>query len=372
MMNKLSLKVCLFLIPFILAAIVPVIFLALSKENFYSLNKVVISNKPYLVGYGYNENNYKYLKWSNLKDNPRYDIVTLGSSRVLQFRKGMFNSSFYNAGYTIESINDFKPFLLSISKEKYPKYLIISLDQWMFNKSWDNLNSKPTKTKWTESFTFLPSLLTVRSIWKDLLSHKYSISLFSEKTKINIIGLNAYVNGRGVRNDGSFSYGNHITDLLKNDTVNEAQFADVYERIRVGNNRFQYGKHINAKSKKVLNDFLQYCNNNKICVIAFLPPFADKVYNRMIESGKYQYFKDVEPQIGVLFKKYNYELYDFSSSSSCNSSDAEVIDGLHGGEKTYLHIVLNMLRSGSKLNEVADSAKLKRDLVSATTRYNVY
>ena len=52
----------------------------------------------------------------------RFDVWALGSSRVLQFRSRMFEKSFYNAGYTMEGVGDFLPFMQSIPAEKYPEY----------------------------------------------------------------------------------------------------------------------------------------------------------------------------------------------------------------------------------------------------------
>lgn len=119
----------------------PTYILWSSKENFHEIDKILNSKENYPIGCAHNEVNYHYLKWANLNLNQRRNVWALGSLRVLLFRENMFDVSFYNAGYTVESLNDFLPFLESIPDSKYPEYIIIGLDQWMFNSKYDELNS---------------------------------------------------------------------------------------------------------------------------------------------------------------------------------------------------------------------------------------
>jgi hypothetical protein len=178
------------------------------------------------------------------------------------------------------------------------------------------------------------------------------------------IGLNAIVNNRGYRNDGSMNYGNQVDKLIRNDsTVADFHYADTYNRIDKGIRRFQYARSINAAALPVLDDFLGFCKANNIYVIGFLPPFADKVFNKMTESGNYGYLKEIYPGIAPVFKKYGFEVYDFSTVASCESDDGETIDGFHGGEITYLKMLVKMLESGSQLSQVARLEKLRQDIL---------
>ena len=135
---------------------------------------------------------------------------------------------------------------------------------------------------------------------------------------------------------------------------------------------FQHGKSINNRALKELNELLWYCKSNYIEVIAFLPPFADKVYNMMEESGNYHYMKEIYPKVLPIFKKYDYEVYDFSSVTFCNSNDDETIDGFHGGELTYQKLLINMLDSGSILNQVTTAERLKGDLLHKKSNFLIY
>jgi hypothetical protein len=374
-MKRFIVRLLIFLTPLIIFLIPPTLVLFLSKEAFYGINKILSDNEKYLIGYSYQENNYGYAKWTYLNSNNKKNVWTLGSSRVLQFREEMFDVPFYNAGYTIISINDFRPFISSFPKGKYPKYLILGLDQWMFNKSFDDLKTTPAVDSWKNSFTYYSDLFpTYKTIYRDLEKGKYTFSsLLSESDSYTKIGIYAKVKDTGLRNDGSFYYGDQIEKLIKKDSsARDFNYSNTLSRIKYGNKRFQHGKSINNRALKELNELLWYCKSNDIEVIAFLPPFADKVYNMMEESGNYHYMKEIYPKVLPIFKKYDYEVYDFSSVTLCNSNDNETIDGFHGGELTYQKLLINMLDSGSILNQVTTAERLRGDLLHKKSNFLIY
>lgn len=353
---------------------VPTYILWGSGENFKAIDTVLVSNEKYLIGYLYNENNYKYLKWAHIHLNERKSVLALGSSRVSQFRENMFDTTFYNAAYAISSVDDFRPFLKSISKEKLPKYIILGLDQWMFNSAFDELNSTPSVDMWQNNFTFFPKLFpTYKMIYEDLFKRKYTFSTLKKEDPLHKIGLNAILNNTGFRNDGSVNYGSQIAKLTNNDkTVFDHDFLNTLDKIKQGDWPCQYGKSVNGKALLELNKLLVFCKMNDINVIAFLPPFADRIYDEMNKSDDYGYMKEIYKIVKPYFNKYNFEFYDFSSVSTCNSNDAETIDGLHGGELTYQKMLISILDAGSILNKVSNVKKLKNDIANKKNNYIVY
>ena len=374
-MKRFLINAFIFTSPIIIYFTIPSLLLWKSKENFYRIEKVLSGSDPYLIGYAYNENNYGFIKWANLQFGDKKSIWAVGSSRVLQFRKNMFDSSFYNAGSTISSINDFRPFIKSIPHSKHPKFIIISLDQWMFNEFYDSLHTTPTIESWQNSYSFFPKLLpTYTTVYTHLFDGKYSFaSLMNDTEPRKKIGMNAMMNNTGFRNDGSFLYGEQIKKLLSNDsTANDFKYSDTFDRIRKGNKRFQYCPSVNKKALVELNELLKYCKDKQINVIAFLPPFADSVYNKMSESNHYFYLKEIYSCAKPIFDKYHFEIHNFSSMSLCHSNDSETIDGFHGGEVTYQKLLINMLENGSVLNEVANVKRLKNDLKNKKNNYAIY
>ncbi len=149
----------------------------------------------------------------------------------------MFQTSFYNAGYTIKSIGDFKSFLEGIPKNKYPTYLIIGLDQWMFNINWNNGGVAGQQNNyWSSSFSKYPKFDTYISVYKDLIKSKYGLNVITNNFSTKKIGLRAIVNNIGFRKDGSLYYGEQIYKLISNDiTAKDYKFNNTFSRIKNGN-----------------------------------------------------------------------------------------------------------------------------------------
>lgn len=364
-MKRFLIECCMFDMLILALLIPPCIFLMKTKENFKDIDKIIEDSDDYLIGYAYNENNYKYLKWKTIDVKSRNTLIALGSSRVLQFRDKMFNTVFYNAGYSVSKISEFKLFLESIEECKYPKYLIIGLDQWMFNSNWDDMNTPKNnlEDKWKDAFQLTPNILIVFQVWRDILKGKYrGIDIKKDNAKIKV-GLNAMVNNKGFRNDGSFSYGKQIAKLINNEgQAEDLKFVETLDHIKDGTGRFIFTNTINPLAFKELENLLSYCQENRIYLIAFIPPFADKVNAALNANNGSSYMANIYKDAKVYFEKYNFELYDYSYLKYFNSNDKEMIDGFHGGEIAYLKILISILNSGSILNTVASIDELKKEL----------
>jgi hypothetical protein len=92
----------------------------------------------------------------------------------------------------------------------------------------------------------------------------------------------------------------------------------------------------------------------------------------MLGTGDYDYLKDLPFQLESVFADSGFEFYNFPNVSSSGSSDAEVIDGFHGGELTYGKMLIKMLESGSELNNITNLERLKKDVNNPVNRYLLY
>ncbi len=372
-MKNFKIKILLFITPLVVMLIPPMYLLLSTGENFKKIDKMIMKDEPFLIGYAFNEQNYKYLKWQTIMSRPKYDVMALGSSRVLPFRKQMFDASFYNAGYTISSLNDFLPFLNTIPSGKYPDFLIIGIDQWMFNAAWDSMENPVSKDQWENAFKYKPTANTIINVWEDVIAWKYDLNSLDKDDLFERVGMNAVFNNSGFRNDGSFYYGGQIEKLLNNDeAANDYHYENTLDRIEKGDRLFQYGKQINPEAFIELEQILGLCRKNNIQVVAFLPPFATKVNDELQRRGEYEYMNLIYSSSKHLFDRYGAEFYDFSHLETINSDDGETIDGFHGGEVAYLKIMIKMLESDSELNKVSDLIKLKLDLKSSKNRLEIY
>ncbi len=375
-MRKFLLRSVLFIVPAILALVPPFFALKASGEVYTSVDNLIVERKKYLIGYAYNEQNYGYLKWKEVVSRKKMAVMALGSSRVLQFRDNMFDSSFYNLGYTVKSIAEFVPFLKSIPPANYPSVLVIGLDQWMFNKKWDALSKKRPAVMQFNFKGSAPGVSSLAKVWHDLYYRRYSFRTILNGRNdqlITRIGINAVIKNTGFRNDGSMLYGRQISGLTKHDsTVQDFNFRDTRRRIRIGGERFEFGDKVNEMAIVELDSLLSFCQANHIYVVAFTPPYADGIREAMELNGKYGYIKDVYPKCLPVFQKYEFELWDLNHLSTYNSNDSEVIDGFHGGEVTYLKMLIYMIGKGSRLKHYTDLEKLKADLGHKENDYIVY
>ena len=374
-MKKLILKIIIFCIPLILVLLPPSLYLFKIKENFFDIENFIESSNSdkYLIGYTYNEKNYKFLKWKIINTKPKYEIWSLGSSRAMQFRSEMFDSSFYNAGFTIGRINEFLPFMKSIDNSKYPDVLIVTLDTWMFNTKHDKVDDVVDETKWINSFKMYPNFTIFKSAWVDLIKDRFSQNKTYNTEGYFRVGYNALYKNSGFRKDGSFYYGEQIKKLLTNDTTcSDYQFKSTFTKIDRGIDRFEFGNKANPKAFEELEKFLQFCKKNSIQVIVVLPPFAESTYNKMVTSGKYEYIKSIPKKCYNITKNYGFECYDLTSPKMISSVDNEFIDGFHGGEKVYIKMLITILEKESILNRKTNIDQLKNNLNNSISDYQVY
>jgi len=374
-MKKLILKIIIFCIPLILVLLPPSWFLYSIKENFFDLENFILNtnSKNYLIGYTYNEKNYKFLKWKTINAKSKFDVWSLGSSRAMQFRSEMFDKSFYNAGFTVGRINEFLPFMKSIDQSKYPDILIVTLDTWMFNPKYDKVDDIIDETKWANSFKMYPDFTTLKTVWGDFIKYKFSPNKIYTTEGYFRVGYNALYKNSGFRNDGSFYYGEQIQKLMtKDSTCSDYQFRSTFTKIDKGIDRFEYGNSFNPKAFEALEKFIYFCKKNNIKIVLLFPPFAETIYKKMIESGKYAYIQNISEKCYDIAKKHNFEFYDFTAPQKINSADDEFIDGFHGSEKAYLKMLIAMLEKKSILSTKTDVDRLKKDLNNSISDYQVY
>lgn len=371
-MKKFLLRLLFFTIPLVAFLFPPGLVLLRSGENFTDIDALIKTEESFVIGYAYNEDNYKYLKWKTIESHERFTAMTIGSSRVLQFRPQMFDKSFYNAGYTVVTINDFVPFLSFLSNEKLPSYLIVGLDQWMFNESTDRLETIPPVQMWENAFGFMPTTSTIINVWGDLLSLKYGPDIAMQYNPKRV-GLNSLVRNTGFREDGSILYGEQKKKRLSNDSSSwDFGNSDTFNRIKNSSRPFQYGETLNPKALNKLNELLLFCKQREIKVIGVLPPFANGVYTKLSSMDQYRYMKMIYPVCKPIFENYGFELYDFTNPFTTDSIDTEFFDGGHGSEVTGLRILLEILRSNSSLDDLCNRIKLNEHLNNRKSSLEVY
>jgi hypothetical protein len=319
--------------------------LAYNSQELMHINtiiKIQQSNDDILVGTAI-QNIDAQLKFETVKIlNP--DILALGTSRVMQFRREYFSDDilFYNAGGVVANLVQYIDFIDAL--EQNPEYIIIGLDQYFFNENY----AKQDQSHAVYTYNYNPINIVINSFRKIL---KKEISLYPTYIYNNNIGLTARVYGDGFRKDGSYFY-----NRIMNDPNSEYSskfifpFQDTVKRIDAGNARFEYGEDIYMESVRQIILLLNECQKRNINVIGFIPPFAPYINFKMEESGNYNYIKKIYTKLSPIFEQFHYEFYDFTDFSYI-TDDSMYIDGFHGNDDVYYNILLDIKHNDSILGK---------------------
>lgn len=295
--------------------------------------KQLTSNEKVVYGTALHDIKIDYKNYMLGKIHPK--IVSLGSSRVMQFRDYMFSKQFYNLGGVMTSVHRGVNFAPRIIKEA-PDLVIIGADIWWFNEKFHSLNyhrwEKPIKNSGDVSpkFKFNDILSIAKWYLKGRISTKeISNQIFIGGRHIGIAGLR----GDGFGPDGTQYY---TRTMIGEKVSQDIKFSDTLRMVNSGVDKFLYSSVANNQHVDRFTRLVKTMENNKIHVIIFLPPFAPEVYARMNElEDKYSYINELRGKLkarGIIF-------HDFTNPSTLGSNSCEFIDGFHGGEVTYLRIL---------------------------------
>lgn len=303
-----------------------------------------------LIGYGYNEQT-AYYKWQNA-NYYQADIIALGTSRAMQFKKTYFSGEFYNCGGGVAgNYDEYRNFLENLSYE--PNIMILDLDTWVFNHEWN----------WScyTYDTFIPILKTdrklqsmIKAMLEDWLDGAWTWRDLKRKYPNNI-GFNGKVRDAGFMYDGSYYYGNEYRNP---ECQEDYMFIDTKKRIASGYGRFEYGEHIDPETIKRLQELLLYCSEHNIYVVGYTAPFAPSIYEQMQTSGQYHYLDEIAPACKKIFDSYGFEFYDYADGSTLGVTDNYFLDGFHGSEVTYAYIIQDMVAHDSKIARYVNDEKL--------------
>lgn len=356
---KLCVKLFIFLLPFCLF-FSPVI---LSGEYFGGGYYAIRQNtdKQSMLYGPIAEDQYKYYKAEAARlANP--SVLALGDSRALTIPAFFFKRdvSFYNAGYSVVDTADMQYFLEHQNTQDMD-YVIISLSHFSFNSNFRDIE-QPTHT----DFSTQSSLHGVHGIdfassgqffIKSLMAGNFA---FVENTfKPNIAGLNAKANQNGMLNDGSYFYGEVFRKTASGQSAGD-RVADTLNRIEHADRAFQHGEHVNPNAIDSLEEFLEFCTERNIYVIAYAPPYAPTVNEAMDQhGGDYGYQKEMLALLPSIFTAHGYEFHDYTDAAFLGCTDDFYIDGFHGSEVVFLRMFIDMIENGSRLKDICDLSDLQ-------------
>lgn len=304
-------------------------------------------------------------------------IVAIGSSRVMQFREEIFNTSFITTGGAANYLNEGLLFLKEMTKHHKPEIIILGLDFWWFNekfyqpKIFDKQEKKEIDIKSKINQTL--SMVIKGEIGFDIF--EYILKDTNDITSYKNIGLRSLKYSNGFRKDGSYQYTSFILGDEKNSDI---KFSNTYDRINHGNSRFEYANHISKERVEIFNEIIKFAKDNDIKLILFIPPLANEVVEKMNSIGdKYNYVSEFRK----LVKETDIENYDFHDMRGYYKDSCEFVDGFHGGDVAYQRILKKMYDQNSSLSKYLNIELINKSIsenagktltIFDKTKYKIY
>ena len=358
------LKVLLILLVIVFSLFIPGLLFIMNSGEMLSSKEIVDiqlkkKNELCIVGSGFHDNSNAYYKALFTKVKPK--IVSIGSSRIMQFRSAFFDKPFITIG-AMTNLERGMYFIDNVIQQSPPDIVIIGLDVWWFNENYIspdvNVIIDPSRYDINHR-NLIYSTKEITSVYQWIREKKITLNEFFN----GMIGRDSESSGIGVRGiydrsgfgpDGSHYYTNIVTGQKH---AEDPFFDETKERIEGGRNRFQYGEIVHNKHINLLKKILSTLHNKDIETIIIFPPFAEAVNNAMDMMGeKYQYIDDLKAKLKELGIYY----YDFTNARLLGSDDCEFVDGFHGGDLTYAKILKYIYDKDPSIREYINISYLER------------
>ncbi|HCC20919.1 MAG TPA: hypothetical protein DEP88_06695 [Verrucomicrobiales bacterium] len=268
------------------------------------------------------------------------ETVALGTSRVLPFRDFCFTNpeSFYNCGRAVGKLKDFSAFVSAFPGKK-PKVIILGLDQDFFNVEDEDLVKMPRSYSYNNTSYGTKLVKGSKAFFEACKDGKVETGDPTEGGQ-TFIGRNARLYHAGYRADGSYCCGRIMRQVGE---AGDYGFETTIHRIDKGKGRFAPASQIHQDAISEVAKFLKQCRELDIHVVAFLPPYASKVYERFNEDASaYPYVFDLHRQLEPVFEAEGIVCMDYSDIGSLGANDFETTDGFHGSEVCYLKLLKNL------------------------------
>ncbi len=339
------LKLALFALPFALAFLIFSGFLVYTGESVPMSTVIALqmSDSPvmYRPRFGARDATFKMLSIDARKP----QIITIGSSHVLQFRSMFFNRqphAFYNAGGPAFSLDQVEEILRRIDPDALPKFVIFGIDSVWFNDAYvypiDYQAHDPND---------LETLFQVNRGVMQILLQKEPIDvglLLARREPLRgglALGWRAIRDGQGYRNDGSEQFGDFI---VKHYLWPQNERQHHLDLLRDGKEMYIPGDTVSPSRLAQMERILQFCRQHGIQPIGFPQVFSPTQYQQMMADGQHTYVWKLTPLLQDLFARYGGRYFDYSNGAALGGTDDDFYDGWHASERLTLHMYIEFLK----------------------------
>lgn len=313
---------------------------------------------------------FKYLTLQELKP----QVISLGTSRVMQFRSEMFAKgvSFFNGGGLIQHLRDLEEYSIDLPTDSNLKLVILGVEFWWFIDSFSEQAEKQKhfdiEVQKDDVFNGVAHANLFQTFIRDLIGlsksgdqpdFKSFISSLNESDSAGAtsryLGWYAKRKRAGFRSDGSFDYGESFSV--------SAKFYDREKVLdRLSNNDWKATRGIGISEQKVLRlvDSLERIKKKGVQIVLFLPPFPSEVLRQLSSSKEYStLWREYVTVLPEILRQKSFSVINATSTRDFGFDDSCMIDGLHALE-TFHVALLNILANqrGSVLNRFVNTEYL--------------
>lgn len=285
----------------------------------------------------------------------RADVVLLGSSRAMQFVASPWRVPAFNAGGAMRDLESGEIFVDAILEEYRPKQVIFLLDWWWFSTT--RRPDAPTDASPETPLTLHEFLQPASWLWNGSLKPRdISTLLFSPSELAPGIGIPARFGDAGWDPFGHYDYGLGLTlpsgavDVGFKDTL-----GDIARKSK-RNDRAPWNP-ISEQYWNRLEALVAQLQDHDVEVILVLPPVVGPVYDWLAAQPEPNIVNEVRRRLASLPAL----TFDFHDPRSVGTDSCEFVDGIHGGEVTYLRVLDAMAADPtSHLGNALDQPMIKR------------
>ncbi len=264
----------------------------------------------------------------------RPEILIVGSSRVLAFPGQAFGISVLNAGNASNSLAQARAFIEDATAIAKPRAILLGVDFWWFNPARDE-ESLAAQNDPDVDVTLNRLFAPYRWLFEGSLP--VSVFLNGALSARNLppgIGVFAKLNGHGWDRFGRLDYG----DLLTGGSPSrDPRFFRTIRRFSTAeaDSKMYIGAMPSTAALANLDDLIADLRRQGIEIEILLAPFPRRVLTALAFEDSDNLVSRVQRHIRSL----DVPIYDFTDPMILGSDDCEFVDGLHGGEVTYLRIL---------------------------------
>ncbi|MBI2256849.1 MAG: hypothetical protein HYU58_19670 [Proteobacteria bacterium] len=261
------------------------------------------------------------------------DIVLLGSSRAMQFVATPWKAAAYNAGGAMRDLESGEIFIDSLLEVHHPKRMLIALDWWWFSAT--RRPDAPSDASPETPLTLHELTQPAAWLWDGRLSwHELGTLLFNPAALKPAIGLPAHFRHAGWDAFGHYDYGDMLAEQGGGSDIGfEATLKDIQRKSK--RNDRAPSNAFSEESWQRLEALVKRLQDSGTEVILLLPPVSGPVYDWIAAQPEPNLVNEVQrrlPELPAL-------TFNFHDPKTLGTDPCEFVDGMHGGEVTYLRVL---------------------------------